>query len=99
MTHRLSRINVLLSCIILLLIAGWLGLTERRMHYSNVVSQLKQENKELTGALTALEAKLNLAVAKEHRALLADGTLEPIESPTHAYRNGGAGVALAGARR
>lgn len=90
---------MLLGISILLLVAGWLGLVERRMHYANAVGQLEQENKELTGTLTALEAKLNLAVAKENRALLSDGTLQSVESPTYAYRNGGAGVALAGARR
>ena len=99
MTHSLSRINVFLSIGIIILIAGWLGLVERRMHYANVVGQLEVANKELKGTFTAQDLKLTMAVAKENRTLQSEGVLQKEESPVFVYRGNGAGVALAGTRR
>ncbi|MEK7660276.1 MAG: hypothetical protein AAB343_03680 [Patescibacteria group bacterium] len=99
MTHRLSRINVFLGIGIILFIAAWLGLVERRMHYANVVSQLEQHNKELTGTLTTQQQKFNTTVAKENRTLQQEGTLKAEDAPIFVYRGGGTGVALAGPSR
>lgn len=94
MNHRLSRTNVLLALAILMLLAGSLVLTERRMSYANTMGKLAKENKTLEAEITELDVIYLSTVNQAQRALISSGELETEEAPTYAYRSGGTGVAL-----
>ncbi len=91
----MSRVHIFIGIAIIVLIAGWLGLVERRMSAANTVGKLTQENKELESEVTSLTAEYLSAVSRENRALISSGALLAEEAPSFAYRNGSAGVALA----
>lgn len=95
MTRKLSFINISLALGILLLLILWTGLIVERMSSANVLGQLEADNQKLKSEVSALSAQFTAAVAREQRALLAEGTLQQEASPAYAYRHAGAGVALA----
>ena len=96
MNRSLSLLHSALIVGILCLSAGWLGLVERRMHFSNTVQNITEDNSALTIEVTKLEAAYLTRVTEVREELLASGTLEVVRQPTYAQRQGGVGVAFVG---